>query len=120
MAVRHPSGFIAPVRSGDDGREAVRPIIAVAGEAADARAGIPTHHQSVAVKLDFIASIKASTFLIDGEVVIVRKSDVPSDAGVMRQCCTQDGDDLRDLPLIERKQRLKKLIGKARHAILNI
>ena len=29
-----------------------------------------------------------------------------------------DGDDLRDLPLIERKQRLKKLIGKARHAIL--
>ena len=30
----------------------------------------------------------------------------------------QDGDDLRDLPLIERKQRLKKLIGKARHAIL--
>ena len=30
-----------------------------------------------------------------------------------------DGDDLRDLPLIERKGRLKKLIGiKARHAIL--
>ena len=30
-----------------------------------------------------------------------------------------DGDDLRDLPLIERKQRLKKLIGiKVRRAIL--
>jgi bifunctional non-homologous end joining protein LigD len=25
-----------------------------------------------------------------------------------------DGDDLRDLPLIERKRRLKKLIGKAK------
>jgi bifunctional non-homologous end joining protein LigD len=28
-----------------------------------------------------------------------------------------DGDDLRDLPLIERKRRLANLIGRAKHAI---
>ena len=28
-----------------------------------------------------------------------------------------DGDDLRDLPLIERKRRLARLIGRAKHAI---
>jgi bifunctional non-homologous end joining protein LigD len=38
----------------------------------------------------------------------------------MRRCCTpsdlieHDGEDLRDLPLIERKRRLAKLIGKAK------
>ena len=37
----------------DDGREAVGPVIAVAGEAADAHA-IPAHHQPVAVVLDFV------------------------------------------------------------------
>jgi ATP-dependent DNA ligase len=41
-------------------------------------------------------------------------------AGAMRRCCApfdlieHDGDDLRELPLIERKRRLKKLIGKAK------
>ena len=28
-----------------------------------------------------------------------------------------DGEDLRDLPLIERKRRLARLFGKAKHAI---
>ncbi|MET0705286.1 MAG: DNA ligase [Tardiphaga sp.] len=75
--------------------------------------------------------IKASRFLIDGEVVIVR-DDGTSDFRALRHrrrgheavlyafdLLELDGDDLRDLPLIERKGRLKKLIGiKARHAIL--
>ena len=74
--------------------------------------------------------IKASRFLIDGEVVILR-NDGTSDFRALRSrrrgheavlydfdLIEQDDDDLRDLPLIERKQRLKKLIGKARHAIL--
>jgi hypothetical protein len=37
----------------DNGREAVGPVMAVAGEAADARA-VPAHHQPVAVMLDFV------------------------------------------------------------------
>ena len=37
----------------NDSREAVSPIVAVAGEAADPRA-IPAHHQAVAVVLDFV------------------------------------------------------------------
>ena len=41
------------VRSIDDGREAVGPIMTVAGETADPRA-IPAHHQAVAVVLDFV------------------------------------------------------------------
>ena len=41
------------VGSVNDGREAVGPVMAVAGEAADARA-IPAHHQPVAVMLDFV------------------------------------------------------------------
>ena len=35
------------------GREAVGPVMAVASEAADARA-IPAHHQPIAVMLDFV------------------------------------------------------------------
>jgi len=41
------------LRSVDDGREAGGPIIAVAGEAAEARA-IAAQHQPVAVMLDFV------------------------------------------------------------------
>jgi hypothetical protein len=37
----------------NDGREAVGPIMTVAGEAADPRA-IPAHHQPVAVVFDFV------------------------------------------------------------------
>ena len=37
----------------NDGREAVGPVMAVAREAADARA-IPAHHQPIAVVLDLV------------------------------------------------------------------
>ena len=70
--------------------------------------------------------IKASSFPIDGEVVVVR-DDGTLDFHALRSrrrgreavlfafdLIEQDGDDLRDLPLIERKRRLKKLIGKAK------
>ena len=45
-----------------------------------------------------------------------------ADAGAMRRCLyafdliEHDGDDLRDLPLIERKRRLARLIGKSKQA----
>jgi hypothetical protein len=37
----------------NDGREAVGPVVAVAGEAADALA-VPAHHQAVTVVLDLV------------------------------------------------------------------
>ena len=43
-----------------------------------------------------------------------------ANAGAVRRCCyafdliEHDGDDLRDLPLIERKRRLARLIGRAK------
>ena len=43
-----------------------------------------------------------------------------ANAGAMRRCCIafdlieHDGDDLRDLPLIERKRRLARLLGRAK------
>ena len=145
MAVRHPSGFIAPclpskvVRppSGSlwlheikfDGyrlmvRRDARPRVRCF-----TRNGYDWAHRFPAI-VAAANRIKASTFLIDGEVVIVR-DDGTSDFRALRSrrrgheamlyafdLIEQDGDDLRDLPLIERKRRLKKLIGKARHAIL--
>jgi hypothetical protein len=39
--------------SGNDGREAVGPIVAVAGEAADAGA-IPAHHEAITIVLDLM------------------------------------------------------------------
>ena len=73
--------------------------------------------------------IKASSFLIDGEVVIVRDDGTPDFRALRSRrrgseavlfafdLIEQDGNDLRDLPLIERKRRLNKLIGRAKHAI---
>ena len=73
--------------------------------------------------------IEASSFLIDGEVVIVRDDGTPDFHALRKRrrgseavlfafdLIEHDGDDLRDLPLIERKRRLNKLIGRAKHAI---
>ena len=69
--------------------------------------------------------IKASSFMIDGEAVVVSDDGRP-DFHALRTRRTghavvlyafdlieHDGDDLRKLPLIERKRRLAKLIGKS-------
>ena len=73
--------------------------------------------------------IKASSFLIDGEAVIARDDGTP-DFHAPRgrrggheavlyafDLIEHDGIDRRDLPLIERKFRLFKLLGWAKHAI---
>jgi bifunctional non-homologous end joining protein LigD len=73
--------------------------------------------------------IKAMSFLIDGEAVIAR-DDGRSDFQALRSkrrgseavlfafdLIEHDGADLRDLPLIERKRRLARLIGRAKHPI---
>jgi ATP-dependent DNA ligase len=70
--------------------------------------------------------IKATSFLIDGEAMIARDDGMPDFRALRSRerghqavlfafdLIELDGVDLRDLPLIERKQRLKKLIGKAK------
>ena len=45
-------------------REAVGPVIAVAGEAADDAGAIPAHHQPVAVVLDFMNPQRAGRWLL--------------------------------------------------------
>jgi bifunctional non-homologous end joining protein LigD len=77
--------------------------------------------------VDAALRLKAQSFLIDGEVVIARDDGTP-DFNALRSkrrgheavlyafdLIEHDGDDLRDLPLIHRKWRLKKLIGKAKN-----
>jgi bifunctional non-homologous end joining protein LigD len=66
--------------------------------------------------VDAAHRIKATSFLIDGEAVIARDDGTP-DFHALRSrrrgseavLIERDGDDLRDLPLIERKLRLAKL-----------
>ena len=72
------------------------------------------------------ARLEAQSFLVDGEVVIAG-DDGMSDFQALRSkrrgpeavlyafdLLQHDGADLRDLPLIERKQRLARLIGRAK------
>jgi bifunctional non-homologous end joining protein LigD len=76
--------------------------------------------------VDAAHRIKATSFLINGEAVIARDDGTP-DFRALRgrrrgheavlyafDLIEHDGDDLRDLPLIKRKRRLAKLIGKAK------
>ena len=80
--------------------------------------------------VDAALRLKAQSFLIDGEAVIARDDGTPDfralrsnhrgDEAVLYafDLIEHDGDDLRDLPLIERKRRLKKLLGRTkRHSI---
>jgi ATP-dependent DNA ligase len=68
--------------------------------------------------------LKAGSFLIDGEAIIIG-DDGTLDFHALRgrgneavlvafDLLELDGDDLCDLPLIERKRRLAKLIGRAK------
>jgi ATP-dependent DNA ligase len=78
------------------------------------------------VIVEAAARFKAQSFLIDGEVVIARDDGTPDFHPFRSQRCgseavlfafdliEHDGDDLRDLPVIDCKRRLAKLIGKAK------
>ena len=71
--------------------------------------------------------LRATSFLIDGEAVIVRDDGMPDFHALRSQhrgheavlvafdLIEHDGEDLRDLPLIERKQRLARLIGRTKN-----
>ena len=79
--------------------------------------------------VDAAARIKAASFLIDGEAVIARDDGMP-DFHALRSkrrgseavlfafdLLEHDGDDLRNLPLIDRKRRLARPLGGTKHAI---
>ena len=71
--------------------------------------------------------LRATSFLIDGEAVIIRDDGTPDFRALRSQhrdheavlvafdLIERDGEDLRDLPLIERKRRLGRLIGKTKN-----
>ena len=76
--------------------------------------------------------IQASSFMLDGEAVVVSDDGRP-DFHALRTRRTghavvlyafdlieHDGDDLRKLPLIERKWRLFKLIGKSQRRAIRV
>ena len=73
------------------------------------------------------SQLRATSFLIDGEVVIISDDGTPDFRALRSQhrdheavlvafdLLERDGEDLRDLPLIERKRRLGRLIGKTKN-----
>ena len=79
--------------------------------------------------VDAAKRIKTASFLIDGEAVIACDDGTPDFRALRSKhrgheavlfafdLIEHDGADLRDLPLIERKRRLARLIGRAKHAI---
>ena len=80
--------------------------------------------------VEVAARLEAHSFLIDGEVVIAG-DDGMSDFRALRSkrrgpeallyafdLFEHDGADLRDLPLIDRKRRLTRLIGKAKRQVV--
>ena len=76
--------------------------------------------------VDAALRLKATSFLIDGEAVIAHDDGTPDFHALRNRrrgrevvlfafdLIGHDGDDLCDLPLIERKRRLKKLLGRAK------
>jgi ATP-dependent DNA ligase len=79
--------------------------------------------------MDAALMIKASSFMLDGEVVITRDDGLPDFRALRSQgrgseallfafdLIEHDGNDLCGLPLIDRKRRLTGLLGRAKHAI---
>ena len=141
MIVRRPSGFIEPCQPSKVARPPSGPLwvheikhdgyrLMVRRDGARARCFTRNGHDWTSrfpAIVDAALRIKAQSFLIDGEAVIARDDGTP-DFHALRSrrggheavlyafdLIEHDGDDLRDLPLIDRKWRLKKLIGKAKN-----
>ena len=75
--------------------------------------------------VDAALRLKAQSFLIDGEAVIPRDDGMPDFHALRSRASHEamlyafdllmhDGADLRDLPLIERKRKLARLLGPAK------
>jgi bifunctional non-homologous end joining protein LigD len=138
MIVRRPSGFIEPCQPSKVARPPSGPLwvheikhdgyrLMVRRDGERVRCFTRNGHDwadrfpsIVEAALD----IKATSFLIDGEAVIIG-DDGTHDFRALRSrgreamlvafdLLQHDGADLRDLPLIERKQRLARLLGRGK------
>jgi bifunctional non-homologous end joining protein LigD len=140
MSVRHPSGFIEPCLPSKVARPPSGPLwvheikhdgyrLMVRRDGSRIRCFTRNGHDwadRFPAIVDAALRIKASSLLIDGEVVIISDDGMP-DFHALRSkrrgheamlfafdLLEHDGADLRDLPLIERKRRLKRLLGRAK------
>jgi ATP-dependent DNA ligase len=136
---RRPSGFIEPclpsrVALPPSGPDWVHEIkhdgyrLMVRRDGSRVRCFTRTGHDWAARFLaivDAALQIKAQSFLIDGEAVIAREDGLPDFRALRARhrgheaalfafdLIELNGDELRDLPLLERKRRLKRLIGRS-------
>jgi bifunctional non-homologous end joining protein LigD len=143
MIVRRPSGFIEPCQPSKAERPPSGSLwlheikhdgyrLMVRRDGARVRCFTRNDHDwadRFPAIVDAALRIKASSFLIDGEAVIARDDGTPDFRALRSKrrgheavlyafdLIEHDGIDLRDLPLIERKFRLFKLLGRAKHAI---
>ena len=136
-SARHPSGFMEPCRPSKVARPPSGPLwvheikhdgfrLMVRLEGSRVRCFTKGGHDwadRFPAIVEATARLKASSFLIDGEAVIVR-DDGLSDFNALRSrrrdreallfafdLIEHEGDDLRDVPLLDRKRRLAKLLG---------
>jgi ATP-dependent DNA ligase len=140
MTVRRPSGFIEPCQPSKVARPPSGPLwvheikhdgyrLMVRRDGSRIRCFTRNGHDwadRFPVIVEATAQLKAQSFLIDGEVVIARDDGTPDFHAFRSQrpgseavlfafyLIELDGDHLRDLPLIDRKRRLAKRIGKAK------
>ena len=140
MIMRRPSGFIEPCQPSKVARPPSGPLwvheikhdgyrLMVRRDGERVRCFTRNGHDwadRFPAIVDAALRIKAQSFLIDGEAVTARDDGTP-DFHALRSkrrgidavlygfdLIEHDGDDLRDLPLIDRKWRLARLIGKAK------
>ena len=136
-----PSGFIAPCQPSKVARPPSGPLwvheikldgyrLMVRREGSRVRAFTRNGHDWADRFPAIVAAalrIRPQSFLIDGEAVAARDDGTP-DFNALRSrgsavvlfafdLIEHDGDDLCKLPLIERKRRLARLIGRSKHAI---
>jgi len=140
MIARHPSGFIEPCLSSTAGRPPPGPMWVHEIKHDGYRLMVRRHGLRVRcftrnghdwadrfpAIVDAAHRIKASSFLIDGEAVIAHDDGTPNFHALRSRrrgheavlfafdLIEHDGDDLRDLPLIDRKRRLNRLLGRAK------
>ena len=138
MIVRRPSGFIEPCQPSKVARPPSGPLwvheikhdgyrLMVRRDGARVRCFTRNGHDwadRFPAIVDAASRIKAQSFLIDGEAMIARDDGTPDFRALRSRgreamlvafdLLQHDGADLRDLPLIERKQRLARLLGRGK------
>jgi bifunctional non-homologous end joining protein LigD len=140
---RRPSGFIEPCQPSKAARPPSGPLwvleikhdgyrLMVRRDGARVRCFTRNGHDwadRFPAIVDAAARLKAQSFMIDGEAVIARDDGMP-DFHALRSrrrgheaalftfdLIEHDGDDLRDLPLIERKAAARQAAGQVQAAL---